>query len=246
MGAARTRPPEPVARCDWSFPDPRRHTDRDGLLAVGADLEPSTLVHAYRHGVFPWPHDNVPLPWFSPTPRGILPLDHVKVSKSLRQTMRRSGWTTTVDLAFDRVIAACSVRLDGSGTWIEPDMIAAYGELHRLGWVHSLEVWDGEELIGGLYGMLLGGVFTGESMFHRATDASKVALVDLAARLHEARGAFIDVQLVTDHLASLGAIAVARPLFLDLLAECRDDDVRLVTDRLPVSRLPEEIAAIQG
>lgn len=211
---------------------------------MGADLEPATLVHAYRHGVFPWPHDDVPLPWFSPNPRGILPLDHVKVARTLRQTMRRSGWTTTVDRAFDQVIASCSVRMDGSGTWIEPEMIAAYTELHRLGWAHSLEVWDGGELVGGLYGMLLGGVFTGESMFHRVTDASKVALVDLAARLHEARGAFIDVQLVTDHLASMGAIPIARKLFLELLAECRDDDVALVCTELPVHRLPEEVTGI--
>ena len=240
MGPARTRRPEPVGQCEWSFPDPARRADRDGLLAIGADLAPATLVHAYLHGVFPWPHDDAPLPWFSPDPRGILPLDHLNVSKSLRQRLRRCGWTTTVDRAFDDVITACSDRPDGTSTWIEPGMIAAYCELHRLGWAHSLEVWDGAELVGGLYGMLLGGVFTGESMFHRRSDASKVAVVDLIDRLLEAGGAFVDVQLVTDHLASLGAIAINRRLFLELLGECRDDDVQLLTDELSVSRLAPE------
>ena len=237
MGLVRTSRPVPVDECEWTFPKPGRRSDRDGLLATGADLRPSTLVHAYRHGVFPWPHDDAPLPWFSPNPRGILPLDHLQVSKSLRQRLRRCGWTTTMDRAFDEVILACSQRPDGSSTWIEPAMIAAYGELHRLGWAHSLEVWDGARLVGGLYGMLLGGVFTGESMFHHETDASKVAIVDLANRLLEAKGAFVDVQLVTDHLASLGAIPIGRPLFLELLAECRDDEVQLLTNEFDVARL---------
>jgi leucyl/phenylalanyl-tRNA--protein transferase len=153
--------------------------------------------------------------------------------------MTRTGWLSTVDHAFADVVRGCSVREDG-GTWITAEMAAAYTELHRLGWAHSIEIWDGEELVGGLYGLLLGGVFTGESMFHRRTDASKVAMAELVVRLQEAGGAFIDVQLPTPHLESLGVLPVHRTLFLELLRECRDDDVRLATTARPVSRLPEE------
>jgi leucyl/phenylalanyl-tRNA---protein transferase len=235
----RTRIPADVGPSRWDMPDPRsmEMIDDSDLLAMGADLEPSTLVHAYRHGIFPWPHGRRKLPWFSPNPRGILPPERLQVSKTLRQTLRRSGWTATVDAAFPAVIEACSKRPDGDGTWITPTMKRAYTKLHELGHVHSVEIWDGTELVGGLYGFLAGGVFTGESMFHRRTDASKVAVVELAHRLVEARGSLIDVQLVTDHLASLGAIGISRTLFIDLLSELRNDSVHLVCDRLPVGRL---------
>lgn len=233
-----TSAPQDPGPTPWAFPESIEVDDDDGCVALGADLAPSTLVHAYRNGLFPWPHEGVPLPWFSPDPRGVLPLDRVKVSRSLRQTLRRSGWETTIDAALPEVLTRCAER-PGEGTWINTDMRLAYLELHRLGWVHSVEVWDGDELVGGLYGVLVGGVFTGESMFHRATDASKVALLELAARMHEARGSLIDVQLVTEHLASLGAIPIARPLFLELLRELRDDPVRLRTDRRPVSLLAD-------
>ncbi len=141
--------------------------------------------------------------------------------------------------AFADVVDGCAER-PGEGTWIIPEMREAYGELHRLGWAHSLEVWDGDTLVGGLYGMLLGGVFTGESMFHTATGASKVAFADLCVRMLEAKGAFIDVQLPTEHLESLGVLALGRTLFLELLHDCRNDTVHLCTDRLPTIRLPEE------
>lgn len=144
--------------------------------------------------------------------------------------------------AFTDVVQACSVR-PGEGTWIIPEMAEAYSELHRLGWAHSLEIWNRDELVGGLYGVLVGGVFTGESMFHRATNASKVALIDLCVRLMEAGAAFIDVQLPTEHLESLGVLPIPRPLFLSLLEECRDDAVRVSIDRLPVSRLTAEYQA---
>ena len=235
----RTNAPRLIRGTKWSFPDPRTHCDDDGLLAVGADLEPETLVAAYRAGIFPWPHDRAPLPWFSPDPRGVIPLERIQISKTLRQTLRRSGWYTTVDAAFPNVVACCAKRGNGDGTWITKPMRVAYQRLFALGWAHSVEVWDGHELVGGLYGVLLGGVFTGESMFHRRTDASKVALVDLVDRLEEARGALVDVQLVTDHLASLGAIPIGRSLFLELLHELRDDDVRLASDRLLVARLAD-------
>ena len=237
----RISTPVPVGGSKWVFPDLDSHAvaveDRDDLVAVGADLEPSTLVTAYRSGIFPWPHGRGPLPWFSPDPRGVLPLEHLRVSKSLRQRLRCSGWESSIDADFDQVIDRCSERPGREGTWITKSMKAAYRELHRLGYVHSVEVWDGHVLVGGLYGLSLGGVFAGESMFHRATDASKVALVELVHRHAEAGGSLIDVQMVTDHLASLGAIAIRRPLFLSLLRELRDDDVRPIRERLPVERL---------
>jgi leucyl/phenylalanyl-tRNA---protein transferase len=233
----------------WRFPDPAG-AGEDGLVGIGADLEPATLVDAYRRGIFPWPHPGAPLPWFSPDPRGVIPLDGVAVSRSLRARLRNSGWETTVNRAFAAVLAGCADRpggrgsgrrgsVDGAegGTWITAPMRAAYQRLHDLGHAHSLEVWAGGELVGGLYGVGVGGVFTGESMFHLASDASKVALVDLTARLTEAGGRLIDVQMVTPHLASLGARELSRAEFLDLLAGARDDQVRMATDRLPVARL---------
>ena len=153
------------------------------MVGFGADLKPSTLVDAYRRGIFPWPHPGVAVPWFSPDPRAVLPLDGLRVSRSLRQRIRRCGWSSTVDAAFEDVVRACADRPGGEGTWIGRDMGQAYSRLWRLGWAHSLEVWDGATLVGGLYGVAVGGCFTGESMFHRSTDASKVALADLVARL---------------------------------------------------------------
>jgi leucyl/phenylalanyl-tRNA--protein transferase len=223
----------------WSLPDPH-HADEDGVVGVGADLAPGTLVDAYRRGIFPWPHPGVPLPWFSPDPRGLLAPGAVHVSRSLRARLRRCGWTTTVDAAFRAVVAGCAEdRGDGQGSWITPPMARAYARLHELGWAHSLEVWDGDRLVGGLYGVQNGGVFTGESMFHRATDASKVAIVALIARLRAAGGAVLDVQLTTDHLASLGAVDVARADYLALLSQVRHRDVRLATGRHEVARLTD-------
>jgi leucyl/phenylalanyl-tRNA--protein transferase len=164
----------------------------------------------------------------------------VRCTRSLRARLRNSGWETTVDRAFAAVLAGCADRPGGlreGGTWITGPMRAAYQHLHDLGHAHSLEVWAGGELVGGLYGVGVGGVFTGESMFHLASDASKVALVDLTARLTAAGGRLIDVQMVTPHLASLGARDLPRAEFLDLLARVRDDPVRMATDRLPVARL---------
>lgn len=207
------------------------------MVGFGADLKPATLVDAYRRGIFPWPHPDVALPWFSPDPRAVLHLDGLRVSRSLRQRLRRCGWSTTVDAAFEEVVVACARRPAGEGTWIGRDMQQAYVRLWRLGWAHSLEVWDGGALVGGLYGVAVGGCFTGESMFHRSTDASKVALVDLVDRWAEAGGAFVDVQLPTEHLASLGAVEVPREEFLDRLEAVRDRHVPVVLDRLPVSRL---------
>jgi leucyl/phenylalanyl-tRNA--protein transferase len=233
------RPVDP-GPSEWALPDPDSTDDPSGLVGFGADLEAATLVDAYRRGLFPWPHDGLPLPWFSPDPRGVVDPTDVRVSRSLRKTIARSAWYTTVDRAFDDVVDACASRSRREGTWITRPMRKAYRKLHRLGWAHSLEVWaEGgcDRLVGGLYGVQLGGVFTGESMFHRESDASKVALVDLARRLTDAGGVLIDVQLVTPHLESLGAVEIPRDDFLARLARHRDDDVVLDESSLPVTRL---------
>jgi leucyl/phenylalanyl-tRNA--protein transferase len=180
------------------------------------------------------------VPWFCPPQRGVLPLDRIRVSRSLARTLRRCGFETTLDEAFEAVVARCrEPRAGESGTWISEDLAGAYADLHRLGHAHSVEVWDADRLVGGIYGVLVGGVFCGESMFHRATDASKVALLDLAARLIEARAGLLEVQHATPHLRSLGAIEIPREVYLGLLRELREDSVRLLCDRLPVSRLSE-------
>ncbi len=236
----RVQPPQPVRPSRWRLPDPAAEEadlDDSGFLAVGADLETETLVDAYRRGVFPWPHPGMPLPWFSPNPRAVIDPRGVHVSRSLRRFLRTCGWETTVDADFDAVVAACAQRPADEGTWITKDMRRAYGRLHRRGWAHSLEVWDRNILIGGIYGVRIGRCFTGESMFHRAPNASKVALVDLCHRWAEAGGVVIDVQLPTTHLASMGAMELSRPTFLAQLRELRDDVVCVVADRLPVSRL---------
>jgi leucyl/phenylalanyl-tRNA---protein transferase len=238
----RTRAPHPVGPTAWVLPGPE-DADEDGVVGIGADLAATTLVDAYRRGIFPWPHPGMPLPWFSPDPRAVIATDGVRVSRSLRRTLRRSGWTTTVDAAFAEVVAGCAgSRPDG--TWITAGMARAYQRLHELGWAHSLEVWAADRLIGGLYGVQAGGVFTGESMFHRVPDASKVAMLDLAARLGEAGGTLLDVQVATPHLCSMGAVEVSRDDYLAVLAAVRDDPVRLWTREEPVARLARRAASV--
>ena len=219
----------------WAFP-PASQADEDGIVGIGADLDAPTLVAAYRGGMFPWPHGWPSLPWFSPDPRAVIRPETLHVSRSLQRTLRRSGWHTTCDLAFDAVVDGCaSARNDG--TWITPAMIDAYARLHDLGWAHSIEVWDDDSLVGGLYGVQVGAVFTGESMFSRVRDASKVAMCDVLDRFAEAGGQVLDAQLMTAHLASMGAIPVSRQRWLAELAELVDDPVRMLTARLPVARL---------
>jgi len=226
-------PPRPVAPCRWDL-DPAQ-ADRDGVVGVGADLDVATLVAAYHRGVFPWPHAGVPLLWFSPDPRAVLAPDRFHISRSLQRTLRRSGLETTVDEDVAAVISACAER--DEGTWITAEMRDAYRELAALGWVHSVEVRDGSDLVGGIYGVQVGGVFTGESMFHRRADASKIALLDLCSRFREAGGVLIDVQLPTEHLRSLGAVPIARDAFLRVLRHEAGRTCLMRADRLPVSRL---------
>lgn len=205
----------------WAFPDSTAAITRmagDGeVIGVGADLEPGTILAAYRSGVFPMPVRRGTLAWWSPDPRGVLPLDGLRVSRSLRRSIRR--FDIRVDTAFDAVIDACADRRR-HGAWIDRDVKAAYRRLHQLGWAHSVEAWnDRDELVGGLYGLAIGGLFAGESMFHHETDASKVALVALVELLRAASAVLLDVQWVTPHLASLGAVPIPRVRYHQLLAD---------------------------
>lgn len=195
----------------WQLPDPR--TADDDVVAVGADLQPGTILAAYRAGMFPMGIGSGPraaLGWWSPEPRGILPLDRFRMTRSLRRSCRR--YEVTVDADFNAVIAGCADARRAHG-WITDDIRDAYLCLHRLGWVHSVETWDGDRLVGGLYGVSIGGLFAGESMFHRATDASKVALAHLVDAFRP-DDVLLDVQWVTPHLASLGAVAIPRGDYL--------------------------------
>jgi leucyl/phenylalanyl-tRNA--protein transferase len=213
--------PEEPAPTQWHFP-PATEADERGLVGVGADLQPGSLLAAYRSGIFPMP---VPgrrrVAWWSPDPRGILPLDGLVVSRSLRRSLRR--YSVRVDTAFSDVVRACAAP-GRDGGWITADIAAAYVELHRLGWAHSVEAWDDErdDLVGGLYGVQLAGLFAGESMFHRRTDASKVALVGLVDLLRASGAALLDVQWLTPHLASLGAVEIPRSAYLARLADALD------------------------
>jgi leucyl/phenylalanyl-tRNA--protein transferase len=206
-----TEPPTP-----WRFPDPR---EADGeIVAVGADLEPGTLLLAYRHGLFPMPFRSH-VGWWSPDPRGVIPIDGLRVSRSLRRSMRR--FEVRVDTAFGAVIDACADPHRPHG-WIDDGINAAYRRLHDLGWAHSVEAWSTDDgtLAGGLYGVAIGGLFAGESMFHRRTDASKVALaglVELLASDGQAGRRLLDVQWRTEHLASLGAVEMTRNDYLERL-----------------------------
>jgi leucyl/phenylalanyl-tRNA--protein transferase len=191
----------------------------EDLIANGADLDVATLLEAYRSGYFPMPMGARSLGWFSPDPRGILRPGQLRVSRSLRRSLSR--YTVTVDAAFPRVIKACANPRRPHG-WINRKITAAYTEMHKAGFAHSIETWDGDELVGGLYGINIGGLFAGESMFHTKTDASKVALVRLAELLQsfpEARATncLVDVQWATPHLETLGVVAVDRNRYAELL-----------------------------
>ena len=213
-------PVEPPAS-EWRLPSPRDLPPGEEVAGVGADLEPGTLLEAYRTGLFPMPlHGRGPMGWWSPDPRGVLPLDGLRMSRSLRQS--RARYEVRVDTAFVEVVAGCSDPTRPGG-WITPEIQVAYAELHRLGWAHSIEVWDDAGIAGGLYGVAVGGLFAGESMFHRRRDASKVALVALVAMLDDGvSGRLLDVQWRTPHLASLGVVEVPREVYLDRLALARE------------------------
>src|SRR5690606_5562487 len=210
-------PVEPPASA-WVFPDPETAWD-DDLVGRGADVEPGTVLAAYRSGLFPMPGGRGgPMLWWSPVCRGVLPLDGLRVSRSLRQACGR--FEIRVDSAFEEVIAACADP-GRDGGWIDEEIVAAYTCLHELGWAHSVEAWQDDELVGGLYGVAIGGLFAGESMFHRVRDASKVALVALVDLLRDehADQRLLDVQWQTPHLASLGVVEIDRSDYLARLEE---------------------------
>lgn len=200
----------------WEFP-PASSADEHGIVAVGGDLAPGTVLAAYRSGLFPMPLPGQDLlAWWSPDPRGIIPLDGLRVSRSLRRSWAR--FEVRVDTAFAEVIDACADEAR-PGRWITPAVSHAYQRLHELGWAHSIEAWDDDGLAGGLYGIAIGGLFAGESMFYRRTDASKVALVGLVERMRAGGATLLDVQWATPHLVSLGAIDLPRERYLHLLAD---------------------------
>jgi leucyl/phenylalanyl-tRNA--protein transferase len=234
------------------------------LVAAGGVLDPPTLRAAYRNGIFPWPpsaedaaaHDRsvrrlvrrgeVPLlpgtpaarplvPWVSPEPRAALLSETVHMPRSLRRLLRRTGWETTVDTRFDEVMARCADRPDG--TWITPAMREGYAALHREGGAHSLEVWDGATLVGGLYGVLSGRVFSGESMFFVESGASKAAVVDLCARLSDAGVPLLDTQQASDHLVQLGQVLVAREEYVEVVRALQQDSPALPSERRRVRDL---------
>ena len=211
-GAMRNQAfPEP-----YPFPDPAL-ADEDGLLALGVPVTPANLRAAYARGIFPWPFSpRHPVPWVSPGERAVLEFDRLHVPKTLRQARRRTTWTFTIDRDFETVMAACAAakRPGQRGTWITPAMRAGYVALHREGGAHSVEVWDGERLVGGLYGVDAGGLFTGESMFHLEANASKLALLHLVAHLAAKGATWIDIQQLTPHFEVLGARVIPRADFL--------------------------------
>lgn len=206
-------PVEPIGS-PFDLPDPR--TADGDVVAVGGDLAPGTLLQAYRRGMFPMNLPDGHLGWWSPIERAVIPLHGLRITRSLRQSCRR--YVITVDEDFSEVIEGCADQRREGG-WITPEFVAAYSELHRLGWAHSIEVWDSEgRLVGGLYGVAIGGLFAGESMFHRTRDASKVALVHLVVLMSTGGGELLDVQWQTPHLESLGAVTIGKSAYLERLA----------------------------
>lgn len=203
------------------FPDPESAlTEPDGLLAIGGDLHPERLLHAYRQGIFPWFSKGQPILWWSPDPRCVLFPQQLKVSRSLRKSIRNRGYRITFDQSFPKVIHACALRgqatrnQSDTGTWLTDSMIQAYIHLHQLGYAHSVECWLDDQLAGGLYGIRMGQVFFGESMFSHETDASKVALAMFSQQFLKEGGRLIDCQVTNPHLLSLGAREIQRKQFL--------------------------------
>ncbi len=203
-----------------SFPDPRKASP-SGLVAIGGDLKPATILEAYKKGIFPWYSEGDPILWWSPDPRMVLYPEDLKISRSLKKILRKNVFEVRFDTDFERVIKTCATipRKEQDGTWILPEIIEAYTELYRLGYAHSVETYLNGELVGGLYGVSIGKVFFGESMFSKISNASKVAFVHLVNFLKERDFHFIDCQVSTNYLASFGAIEIPRSRFLDELSE---------------------------
>ncbi len=210
------------------FPDPRTAT-RDGLVAVGGDLQPDTLRQAYRQGIFPWPAPALPMLWFSPPERGVLDFANLHVARSLARVRKRGPFRLTLDENFAAAIRGCAdtPRPGQDGTWITPEIVDAYERLHALGWAHSAEAWDAGRLVGAVYGVDVDGAFAAESMFFREPHASKLALLHLVEHLASRGLDWLDIQVLTPHMARLGARAVPRDRFLARLAATRARGLRL-------------------
>src|SRR5262245_8411080 len=211
-----------VAGPAWVDP---RSADPFGLVGVGGDLDPQRLLAAYRQGVFPMYEEGEPVCWWSPDPRAVFEIGRLRVSRRLARTARSGAFTLTTDRAFADVMHGCADR-GAEGTWITRDMLDAYCRLHEMGHAHSVEAWQGRELVGGVYGVTIGGLFAGESMFYRRRDASKVALVFLMERLRERGFELFDTQFLNEHTESLGAVEIPRDDYLDRLARAITRPVR--------------------
>ncbi|RLS26933.1 MAG: leucyl/phenylalanyl-tRNA--protein transferase [Planctomycetota bacterium] len=196
----------------FNFPNPSL-ADPDGLLAVGGNLEPETLLSAYQQGIFPWFDEDTPILWWSPDPRAILEFDNLYISKRLARTIRTNKFQVTFNQDFDAVVQGCTYRPE-EGTWITPEVANAYGEFHRRGHAHSVEVWQQGILVGGLYGVAIGALFAGESMFSTVSDASKIALVALVSRLKEKGYQLFDLQIINEHTSMMGATEIPRDDYL--------------------------------
>jgi leucyl/phenylalanyl-tRNA--protein transferase len=205
-----------------NFPDPR-NASAEGIVALGGVLSTENLLRAYRRGIFPWPIEGLPLPWFCPEERAILEFKDLHVSRSLRHAGKRSPLRFTINHAFEEVVRACAqaVRAGETGTWITPQIVRAYSELNQLGHAHSVEAWEGDALVGGIYGVEVDGAFGGESMFYRRPNASKLALLFLIERLQQSGLGWMDIQMMTPHMAALGAKVITRDEFLEKLALTR-------------------------
>jgi leucyl/phenylalanyl-tRNA---protein transferase len=199
----------------FQFPHPD-FAQSDGLLAIGGDLSSTTLISAYSQGIFPWYDNSTPILWWSPDPRAIMQLDNIYISKRLARTIRQEKFKTTINQDFRGVMEGCAHR-PYEGTWITPEVIGAYQNLHSMGYAHSVEAWLGERLVGGIYGVSIGGFFAGESMFHTETDAGKVALARLVEHLSAKGYELFDLQILNDHTASLGATEITRNDYLQRL-----------------------------
>ncbi len=222
-----TAPQQPLLPCAYSFGDVQRAAAH-GLVGRGADFRPETIVEAYRRGVFPWPQRGQEYLWFSPDPRAIIPIDGLRVSSRLARTLRQGRFRLSVDAAFERVISECG-RGREEGTWITTRLRRAYLELHALGYAHSFEAWTAEgELAGGLYGIGVGGMYGAESMFHRVTDASKVAMAAMMAQCQRIGVQLVDIQVLSPHTESMGAIEISREEYLSRLGSVLRRDVRWV------------------
>lgn len=210
-----------------AFPDPGAAlADPPGLLCAGGDLSPARLLAAYRRGIFPWFEQGQPILWWCPDPRAVLYTDELRISRSLRRTLRSGRYRTSIDADFPGVVRGCAATPGRDDTWITPAMQSSYGRLHALGYAHSVETWEGDALVGGLYGVCIGRVFFGESMFAARTDASKVALARLVNHLDALGIPLVDCQLASPHLASLGSRLLPRDQFLAELTQLVDAPVR--------------------